>query len=225
MDQEFSERLAWARRKAGFSTPREAADAHDWNVNTYKSRENGLRGVPDQNEVRRYARAFGVSFVWLLTGEGAAERANEIAVVGRIGAGAEILPAEEQIPPEGLYQIEVPFPLPDDAIAFEVHGESMWPRYDSGDVIVCRSVGSVIEEVLGFEAAVRTADSRRYLKRIVKGSEPKLYDLESHNAPPMRNQALDWVSPIYAVVRAGQWRQLTNGERRKVLRRKVKAAI
>ena len=222
-DHDFSERLQWARNRAGFKNPREAAERFEWNQHTYKSRENGLRGIPDQDEVRKYARAYGVSFIWLLTGEGSAERENEIAVEGRIGAGAEILPAEDQIPPEGLFQIEVPFTLPDDAIAFEVQGDSMWPRYDEGDVIVCHKISSPLAEVLGFEAAVKTADGRRFLKRILRGAEADLYDLESHNAPPIRGVELDWVSPIFAVVRAGQWRQLSNHGRKKVLRRNNRA--
>lgn len=66
---ELHERLAWARRHAKLKSPREAAKRFGWNENTYKSRENGLRGTPP-DEVRMYARAFGVSYVWLATGEG-----------------------------------------------------------------------------------------------------------------------------------------------------------
>ena len=40
----------------------------------------------------------------------------------------------------------------------------MWPRYDPGDVIICWREGADAEEVVGWEAAVRTADGKRYLK-------------------------------------------------------------
>ena len=138
---------------------------------------------------------------------------NVVAVMGRVGAGAEISPEEEQIPPEGLYEIETPFPLPEDAIAFEVAGESMWPRYDPGDIIICWRQGTDAEDVLGWEAAVRTSSGARYLKRVLRGNTPGTFDLESHNAPPIRGVQLEWVAAIQSVIRSGQWRKLSEAGR------------
>jgi hypothetical protein len=151
---------------------------------------------------------------WLLEGVGGEVPRNLARVVGRIGAGAEILPEFEQIPTEGLYEIEVPFSIPEDSIAFEVEGDSMWPRYDPGDVIICWRHGEQADEVVGCEAAVRTADGKRYLKRIRRGALSGTFDLESHNAAPIRGVHLEWVGGIQAVVRTGQWRRL-NGKDRK----------
>ncbi|MBP2309412.1 hypothetical protein GBZ48_21485 [Azospirillum melinis] len=63
------ERLQWARANAGFGTPRDAAERFGWNYNTYKSHENGARGLK-QKSAERYAHAFKISLSWLLTGEG-----------------------------------------------------------------------------------------------------------------------------------------------------------
>lgn len=216
-EAEFSERLEEARRKAGFKSPREAAQAFGWNENTYKSREGGLRGMPSQDEVRRYAQAFGVPFIWLLTGDGAAsELRYQVTVVGKIGAGAAILPEIEQVPAHGLYEVKTPFTVPKDAIAFEVEGDSMWPRYDPGDVIVCWRQGSNLEEVIGWEAAVRTADGHRYLKRILRGAEPETFDLESHNAAPIRGVKLEWVAQVHAVIRADLIRSATAHQKKQL---------
>lgn len=144
---------------------------------------------------------------------------NVVAVMGRIGAGAEITPEDEQVPPEGLYEIETPFPLPDDAIAFEVTGESMWPRYDPGDIIICWRQGSNAEDVLGWEAAVKTTTGARYLKRVLRGSAVGVFDLESHNAPPIRNVGLVWVAAIQSVIRSGQWQKLSESGRRSLTNR------
>ncbi len=54
----------------------------------------------------------------------------------------------------------VPFSIPSDTVAFEVEGESMWPRYDSGDVVICWQQSEDAENVVGREAAVRTRDGR-----------------------------------------------------------------
>src|SRR5689334_24527820 len=61
---------------------------------------------------------------------------NRVPIMGRIGAGAVIEPDVEQIPPEGIGEVELPFPLSEETIAFEVTGDSMLPKYESGDVIV-----------------------------------------------------------------------------------------
>lgn len=87
-----SERLKLARENAGFNSPREAARHFRWNENTYKARENGFRdfGV---DEAKDYGRAFGVSWIWLVSGEGTTEPPTTtpvtVPLVGYVGAGAE----------------------------------------------------------------------------------------------------------------------------------------
>jgi hypothetical protein len=165
------------------------------------------RGITTETLIA-LAPVLKTSAAWLLEGIGDPAQGNLVRVVGRIGAGAEIQPEFEQIPPEGLYEIEVPFPIPEDAIAFQVEGDSMWPRYDSGDVIICWRQGTNAEEVVGWEAAVRTADGKRYLKRIQRGAVNGTFDLESHNAAPIRGARIEWAAEIKGVVRSGQWRRM-----------------
>src|ERR1700676_2915256 len=61
---------------------------------------------------------------------------NTVPIMGRVGAGAVIEPEHEQVPPEGLGEIELPFPIAEETIAFEVAGDSMLPKYENGDIIV-----------------------------------------------------------------------------------------
>jgi phage repressor protein C with HTH and peptisase S24 domain len=204
---ESNDRLRQARANAGFSSARAAALRFGWTVSTYASHENGQTPVPAR-EAPKYARAFRVSPGWILTGEGGPPSRNIARVMGLIGAGAEINPEEEQIPPDGLSEIEVPFPIPEDAVAFEVSGDSMYPRYDPGDVIVCLVRNRDPAELVGREVAVRTR-GRRYLKHLRSGARRGLYDLESFNAPPIRGVRIEWASEVHSVVRAGQWRRLT----------------
>jgi hypothetical protein len=163
------------------------------------------RGVTTET-LMALAPVLKTTAAWLLEGVGEPTPGNIVQVVGRIGAGAEILPEFEQIPPEGLYEIEVPFPIANDAIAFQVEGDSMWPRYDPGDVIICWRQGTNVDEVVGWEAAVRTTDGKRYLKRIQRGGSSGTFDLESHNAAPIRGVRIEWAAEIKGVVRTGQWR-------------------
>lgn len=192
-------------------TIEQLAEATHLSVSYVSRLESGGRNL-SVGKLNLFAHALGVDPRDLLA-EAPTEERRVIAVMGRIGAGAEILPEDEQVPPEGLYEIETPFPLPDDALAFEVTGESMWPRYDPGDIIICWKQGTNVEDVIGWEAAVKTSSGKRYLKRVLRGPTPHTYDLESHNAPPIRGVEIVWLAAIQSVIRSGQWTKLSASTR------------
>lgn len=139
-------------------------------------------------------------------GPKALDHGDIVKIVGYIGAGAEIMPEFEQVPPEGLDQVHVPFPLPDDMIALEVRGDSMLPVYKDGHVvIVYREQKKPVQSFYGEDAAVRTADGRRFLKTIMKGTP---ITLTSFNAAPIENVALEWIGEIFAVLPRTQLRHV-----------------
>jgi len=81
---------------------------------------------------------------------------NAVPIMGRVGAGAVIEPENEQVPPEGLGDIELPFPIEDELVAFEVSGDSMLPKYENGDVIVVyREQRHPLSSFYGEEAVVQ----------------------------------------------------------------------
>ena len=179
--------------------------------------ENGERNLAVKH-FAAFARALGGT-PRDLVGDDETPESTVVQGMGKIGAGAEIMPEAEQVPPEGLSQIEVPFPVPENALAFQVDGDSMWPRYDHGDVVLCWRDGANVDEVIGWEAAIMTADGKRYLKRILRGNKPRLFDLESYNAPVIRNVRIEWVSKVQIVVRAGEWRELRKTVQRRIAKK------
>lgn len=215
MDKSHPNRIRYFRDQLDM-TIEELAELAGLSVSYAWRLENGERNLSVKN-LNLFANALGVNPRDLLLEK--ERKANIVPVMGRIGAGAEILPEDEQIPPEGLFEIETPFPIPDDAIAFEVIGESMWPRYDPGDIVICWRQGVNVDEVLGWEAAVKTNTGKRYLKRVLKGAEAGTFDLESHNASPIRGVHLDWVAAIQSVIRSGQWHRLPMSTRQKLLQK------
>jgi phage repressor protein C with HTH and peptisase S24 domain len=122
--------------------------------------------------------------------------------MGYLGAGAEVEPDYEQVPPEGLEHITIPFPLPDDMIAFKVRGVSMLPVFKPDAIIIVhRDQKKPLESFYGEEAAVRTSDGRRFIKTITRGTSNGTVNLMSWNDPaPIENVRLEWIGEIFAVL-------------------------
>ena len=134
---------------------------------------------------------------------------NAVPIMGRVGAGATISPEYEQVPPEGLGEVELPFPIADETIAFEVVGDSMLPKYENGDIIVVyRDQRHPLSSFYGEEAAVRLKTGERYLKTIERGKTAHVVNLTSFNAKPIAGVKLEWIGEICVTLPRGQIERL-----------------
>jgi phage repressor protein C with HTH and peptisase S24 domain len=141
-----------------------------------------------------YARLYG--------SPGETALSSSVPLMGYLGAGAEVEPDHEQVPPEGLDQVDLPFPVPDEMVAFRVRGNSMLPVFkDGATIVVYREQKRPLESFYGEEAAVRTSDGRRFIKTIIKGGEPGTVNLLSWNDPmPIENVHLVWIGEIFSIL-------------------------
>lgn len=218
-----NERLRQARISAGFKSARAAANRFGWTPSTYASHENGQTSNIPTELAAEYAAAFKTSAAWLLTGEGERQSTRRLKIHGVVSAGGVIQTDVENIDGhDGLGEIEVPFPLPEGVMALQVTGESMWPRYDPGDIIICLTRHRAPEELLGFEACVITDEGNRYLKRLTEANKKGLFNLESFNAAPIKSAKVTRAMEVHSVVRVGQWRKLDAGGRKRAIARALK---
>lgn len=193
---EPSDRLRLARERAGFETAADAARRFDWQLVTYRHHENGTRGFK-QSAAIRYARAFRVSPEWLLFGTGEPDK-RPVPLVGYVGAGAEVICTDDGS--GSLDDIDPPPGVGPDAVAVKVRGDSMWPRYADGDVLIYDS-HIPIDRADGRECIVALTDGRRFIKN-VRHNPSGTHDLESWNAPPIRGVRIEWAAEILWVKRA-----------------------
>jgi phage repressor protein C with HTH and peptisase S24 domain len=178
----------------------EAAAAMKMSRGGYIKLERGER-LLDENSIRTAAEAFGVTREVVLAEQ------TPIRIMGEIGAGGMIEPEFEQVAADGLYTVDLPFPVPDGIDGFEVKGDSMRPAYRPGDIIlVWREQRRPTSEYIGEECAVMTTDGHRALKEIQRGRTARTFNLVSHNAGLIEDVGIEWVGEIYLVIKSRQIR-------------------
>ncbi|ACB97373.1 transcriptional regulator, XRE family (plasmid) [Beijerinckia indica subsp. indica ATCC 9039] len=207
---ELFHRLRRARKNAGFPSATEAARAFGWNANTYRSHENGERGVR-MAMAERYAKAFRVSVPWLLTGMPHPDARCVACLAGRVVAQGRIETHRPGGSPLSCKNIMLPYPVPEGALVFEITGDHLWPRYESGDVVVCWKPARTLQEADGWEAAVKLADGQIYLKT-VRYREGHQADLVSHNSAPLVNKHVTHAQKVFGSIRADAWSELPQAD-------------
>jgi hypothetical protein len=196
-----AERLVQARVDAGFSKPKQAWAAMRGRgikvaESTYYGHERGTDGF--SRVIGLYARFFGVTVDWLLTGKGEMKPAPRsyhppaIPMMGKVGAGGRVGPIDTDGGHEPPDHIEWPDPAYIGAL--EVDGDSQVPRYLHGEVILYDRRGRAPAELLNQYAVVDCLDGRRMVKMLRRASRigpmGDLWKLESLNAPAEDNVRL-----------------------------------
>lgn len=196
----ISNRIRYARKKAGFETATAAARAYGWPVPTYLGHENGDRN-PSRKAAEKYAAAFKVRWEWLLSGKGPAAQSGSdtVPVVGYVGAGGAVsYVGESQIIDEA--------PRPPGSslatVAVVVRGGSMPGVADDGWLVFYdeRREG-VTDDMIGRLCVVWLADGQVLIEPVFNGGAPGLYDLTStayetiRDAHVTHSARVEWIKP------------------------------
>lgn len=206
-------RLRQARIEHGHETAAAAADAHGWNRNTYAANENGNAPF-SYRRAKDYARAFAVSPEWLYDASGPMRGLmveGMVPVIGRVGANPEgaVLFATGQDPAE---LAPIPPGGTERARCLKVVGHSMRGIADDGALIYFedqRTPPTV--DMLGHVVVVETDGDEVLVKRLLRGSGPGLYDLESLAGPTRQDARLRWAAHITAIIPPFQARRIIRG--------------
>jgi transcriptional regulator with XRE-family HTH domain len=208
-----AQRLRQARLDHGFETAAAAADAFGWSRNTYASNENGNAPF-SYRRAKEYAVAFGVSPEWLYDAAGSMRPAGAgglAPVIGRVGANPEgtVLFALGQDPAE---LAPIPPGGTDHAKALRVVGHSMRGVADDGALIYFEDQRTPpTADMLGHVVIVETDTDEVLVKRLLRGSRPGLYDLESVAGPVRQDARIRWAAHITAIIPPFQARRIIRG--------------
>jgi hypothetical protein len=205
------DRLRWARTRwmqahPDCATAEDVARRFEWKPVTYRSHErapadNG-RGF-DADTAKAYAQAFGVSWLWLFAGEGDPTRGTDpdmVPIAGYVGADPEgrILFAQGQgtgdlapRPPNGSPTAQ----------CLEVRGHSMPFFAEEGSLIWYDDQHThPTPEMIGQVVVVQLDTDEVLVKRLLRGSAPGLFDLQSISGPPREDARLVWAARIVAII-------------------------
>jgi hypothetical protein len=199
------ERLRQARLQAGYKEASEAARALGMRESTYLGHENGSRGFKAQAD--RYARKFGVSLEWLLTGRGpraprtttpaAPAAASTVPLVGYVGAGAQAYFFSDQ---GEIDRVPAPEGSAESTVAVEIRGESLGSFFDRWIVYYDDIRRPVTADLLGKLCVVGTDDGRVLIKKIQRSKARGLFHLLSQTEGPILDVRLEWAARVKSMV-------------------------
>lgn len=181
---EQAARLREARERRGFKTAKQAAERFGFNYNTYSQHERGQAGI--SRAASAYAKAYRVSEAWLLTGEGSSDQERMAPIRGLAGAGPDgtVLFATG----DGNFgEIQAPADSSPTTEALEVRGDSMYGIANDGWILFYEDKEPPSAHHMGELCVCWLADDRVLVKIPQPGRERGLYNLESANAPVMRD--------------------------------------
>lgn len=170
--------------------------------------QGGTRSLKGENEEKILA-AFGATPAEVFGGAEASPAAPQLVrIIGRVGAdvsGSVIMTTAH----DSWDMVPVAPGATSKSVALLVSGHSMHTFAEDGSLIYFENQQTPPEpDMLGYPCVVETEDGRVLVKRLLKGSQPGLYDLESVVGPTIADVRLRWAAEIIAVIPARQARRI-----------------
>ena len=204
------ERLRIAREKR-FKSARLAGKAMGIPVSTYGAHERAQSpGGRDYGpeDAKKYARRFGVTPEWLLTGreqfrpgEFDEPSTPKVPVVGYVGAGAQAHLYE--VVKRDLDEADSPGST-DDTVAVEVRGNSLGPFFNRWLIFYDDMHRPATPDHIGELCVVALKDGRILIRQVQRGSTDERFNLVSLTEKPILDVAIEWAAKVNSVSRRGR---------------------
>src|SRR5262249_33291836 len=209
------ERVRIAREKR-FKSARLAGKAMGIPVSTYGAHERAQSpGGRDYGpeDAKKYARRFGVTPEWLLTGRepfptGADESpaAPKVPVVGYVGAGSAahlfgVGPPDLDGRRRPAPAREGPIAAAGDTVAVEIRGASLGPFFNRWYVFYDDVHRPMTADLIGQLCVVGLVDGRVLIKQVQRGRAEGLYNLHSATEKPIADVKIEWAARVNSISR------------------------
>jgi hypothetical protein len=220
-DKGIGARLTEARKAAGYGSAADAARALGVKYPTYAGHENGSRGL--RGSLEKYARKFGVSVDWLLTGKGdgpgkvprppgaspvyvpldqfeSEERPHDdVRLVGYVGAGQEA--HYYALADDELDRVPAPDGRTADTVAVEIRGSSLGALFDRWLVYYDDVRTPVSSDQIGALCVVGLPNDKVLIKKLRRSKfGDGLFDLLSNTEDPILGQPVMWAAKVKSMV-------------------------
>lgn len=211
-----NQRLVRAREKAGYQTASEAARAFGWNENTYRSHENGERGLR-LDVAARYARQFKCSLFYLLFGIEGPEVLAEYKVpseiynklIGYIDADGQYkdYPAHGHGGHVEKY-VETDVYVSNASWTAEIRSSRPILGCYPKDLLIISPNRVDPKEYIGKLAIVETDSGAQLLRRIRLSNDANKLDISLH--PELGSENVDYreVNLIFVIIQSSFWQEI-----------------
>lgn len=197
---EIYERLAIARSEAGFATASAAAESLGVKEPTYIGHENGHRGFK-RTSAELYAKRFGVTLEWLLTGKGPKDRRvrpvieqrRHVPLVGYVSAGQAHYFGQDI---GHLDEVPAPDGASEETVAVEIRGDSLGSFFDRWLVYYDDVRRPITSDLIGKLCVVGLEDGRILIKKVTRSKSRGLFHLFSQTEEPILDVALEWAARV-----------------------------
>jgi transcriptional regulator with XRE-family HTH domain len=170
-----------ALRKERHMTVEQLAERAGYTTGHVSNVENHKRGFTTRS-LKAIAAVLGVKPAELLDTSNAWQM---VPIFGLIGDKGIFRPAGET-PTSSPPQVRVPLAL-GEVVALRIDGQSLYPRYEDGAVLLYPKTPVSVDECLGEECFVVLSDGVSMIRRVDRGSDDDHYTLTFHNQTPLIN--------------------------------------
>lgn len=127
------------------------------------------------------------------------QKAPMIPIVGYVAAGDQVFPFDEYPHGDGIDQIEGDVGMSPQTVAAKLKGDSYSDVFGGETIIFWSTRRFDVENFVGRLVVCHLANGMKTMKKLMRGSEPGLYNLHSTNFDTMIDQLVESVSPIDSI--------------------------